>query len=80
MNVSKLPVSNLADVPTMLRKLADDVERGEYGPVHAAAIILESECFPVFGFGAGAHSQNVSELFACAHQKLVLQRLQSSEN
>lgn len=62
----------------MLRKLADDVERGEYGPVHAAAIVFESECFPVFGFGA--YPQNVSELFACAHQKLVLQRLQSSEN
>lgn len=79
-NVAPLETTNLADVPALLRHLADQIEEGEYGKVHTTAVVLEAEEFPVFGFGASAHPQNVSELFACAHQKLVLMRLQSSED
>ena len=69
-----LPISNLQDVPQMLRKLADDIENSNYGPVHSAAVVLEAPGLPVFGFGQ-ADPANASELFACAHHKLLLDRL-----
>lgn len=72
---TQLPVSDLADVPALLRKLADDIASGTYGEVHAAAVVLEAPELPVFGFGPTGHSQNVSELFTMAHMKLIHQRL-----
>lgn len=75
-----LPVSNLSDVPALLRKLAGDIEASMYGEVHAAAVVLEAPELPVFGFGATGHAQNASELFAMAHTKLVHQRLSYIES
>jgi hypothetical protein len=66
--------------PAMLRDLADDIEKGVHGKVHAAAVVLESEGFPVFGFGeTGEGMSNVSELFSLAHHKMVMLRLESRE-
>jgi hypothetical protein len=75
-----LPVSDLTDVPALLRKLADDIAAGNYGEVHAAAVVLEAPELPIFGYGATGHAQNASELFAMAHTKLVHQRLSFIES
>jgi hypothetical protein len=68
----------LWDVPAMLRRLAKHIEEGEYGEVHSAAVVLEAPGMPVLGFGRG-DPVNASELFACAHQKLVLARLRDAD-
>lgn len=46
---------SLADVPGRLRELADQVERGDYGPVLAAVVVIEqTEEVAAFAFGQGA--------------------------
>lgn len=50
---------SLADVPGRLRQLADEVERGDYGQVPAAVVVLEladdgATSAATFGFGASA--------------------------
>jgi methyl coenzyme M reductase alpha subunit len=78
--VADLPVGNLADIPALLRKLADDIEAGSLGTVHAAAVVLEAPGLPVYGFGATGYSQNASELHSMAHLKLTAQRLNYIES
>jgi len=78
--VTNLPVKDLSDVPALLRKLADDIEANKYGHVHAAGVVLEAAELPAFGFGANGQPQNVSELFAMAHTKLIHQRLSYIES
>lgn len=68
----------LGDVPAMLRKLAGDIEANVYGPVAAAAVVLEAKEMPIFGYGR-ADPVNASELFSAAHYKLVRARLQHLE-
>lgn len=49
--------SNMRDVPKTLRKIAKDIETGEYGNVHEAALVLDTakqSNFVVFGFGPQA--------------------------
>ncbi len=49
--------SNMRDVPKTLRKIAKDIEKGEYGNVHEAALILDTakqKNFVIFGFGPQA--------------------------
>lgn len=41
MNVVKLPVSGLLDIPAGLRKLADDIEKGGYGDTHNLAWVID---------------------------------------
>lgn len=54
--------SNMRDVPKTLRKIAKDIEKGEYGNVHEAALVLDTQKqanFVIFGFGpqsGGAYS------------------------
>jgi len=80
LNLVQHPARDLSNVPTMLRRLADDIEAGKYGEVYAAGTVLEAAECPVFGFGPTGHAQNVSELFAMAHQKMVRDRLDYMES
>jgi hypothetical protein len=79
-NVKVVPFRHdpFSDVPGLLRELADAIEAGAHGKVYAAAVVLESPGMPVFGYGR-ADPVNASELFACAHQKLVLARLRDAD-
>jgi hypothetical protein len=58
--VVELPRRPLSDVPGHLRKLADDIERGEYGDVRAAIVVIEQDgdggtvSAESFGFGSDA--------------------------
>jgi hypothetical protein len=69
------------NTPEMLRKLAADIEAGMYGAVYCAAVVLEAAELPTFGYGpTGESAQNVSDLFAMAHAKLVRERLNYIES
>lgn len=39
--VKRLPVGNLANIPEMLRSMADDVENGEFGDCHNIAWVAD---------------------------------------
>lgn len=68
------PKGKLTDIPEMLRRLADQIERGDYKGITGAAIVLEAPKMPVFGYGS-CDPVNMSELFACAHLKMSSERL-----
>lgn len=46
--------TNLRDIPAMMRKVADEIERGDYGDVADAVFVLfgSEEGLHVFGWGA----------------------------
>lgn len=43
--------TQLPDVAAMLRRLADDIDGGEYGEVREAVVVTNGARFDVFGFG-----------------------------
>lgn len=53
----------------MLRRLADDIEAGEYGQVSEAAVVTNGDRFNVFGFGT-ADGTVTHYLFGCGMAKL----------
>lgn len=50
--VKTFPGPNLNDVPRVLRAIADRVEAGDYGPVAAAVLVVESADGSIRTFGA----------------------------
>lgn len=65
--------SNYRDPVSALRKIADEIERGEYGEVGCVGIALLGETFEVFGAGPDSAGYSVAAVF---HAGLV--RLTSS--
>ena len=64
-----LPSAKLQDVPAMLRRLADDIEAGEYGEVQETAVVVSGAELEVFGFGT-ADGAVTHYMLGCAMQKL----------
>lgn len=64
-----LPSVKLQDVPAMFRKLADDIEAGEYGEVREAVAVVSGEALEVFGFGT-ADGTVTHYMLGCAMHKL----------
>lgn len=69
-----LPVQ-LPDVVAMLRRLADQIESGDYGQVCETVVITSGERFEVFGFGTcdgtTAHymmAKGMSKLQGCVNR------------
>lgn len=52
-NLYELPSSTLADIPRVLRAIADEIEAGKYGKTQVAAVIIESDAGDIRTFGAG---------------------------
>lgn len=50
--------TNLLDIPAMLRVLADDIEKGEYGHVHGCAFVLDADPVRPFYWGSGEAGPN----------------------
>lgn len=50
-NIVSLYSSNFQDVAATLREIADQVERGEFGEVESAGLVLLGDTLEVFGFG-----------------------------
>lgn len=49
----EIPTVTLADVPRVLRAIADEIEAGNYGPIVSTAIVTEDTTGNVRTFGAG---------------------------
>lgn len=68
-----LPVPGLADIPALLRNIADNIEAGEYGTGVDAAV-LALPCgeggIEVFGLGSGSDATFSHYLLARAQRKL----------
>lgn len=68
--VVQLPVSNLADIPAMLRNAADRIESGEWGKVETVFLILpQHNDFPkLFGWGnITGINEPIVQLEMCKH-------------
>lgn len=69
LKVVQFPQSPTKDVPASLRKLADDIESGRYGPVDNCGMVFMGNHLNVFGFGdidgADAH------MMFCAASRLL---------
>lgn len=73
LKVVEFPGSNLQDIPAGLRTLADSIEAGNFGEVHALVWVLDSEGkveVGFFGQSAGRGSE-AHLLLGAAQAKLV---------
>lgn len=62
-NVVTLYDTNFRDIPSMLRKLADDIDSLTYGSAENAAIVLNTDTgVMVFGFGEYSDLETVGAL------------------
>ena len=53
-NIVELPQATLESIPKVLRAIADEIERGEYGKVEMAALAVKNSSGDIKAFGAGA--------------------------
>lgn len=65
--VVNLPVSNLNDIPAMLRKAADSLEDGSMMPATAAVLALEFEDGDVEPFGWGSELGDATKALGLMH-------------
>lgn len=61
--------TQLPEVAVMLRRLADDIEAGEYGYVSEAVVVANGDSLRVFGFGE-ADGPTAHYLLGCGMAKL----------
>lgn len=52
-NIHELPLATLESSSKVLRCIADEIERGEYGKVEMAALVIRNSEGKVSTFGAG---------------------------
>jgi hypothetical protein len=52
-NIVELPQATLESIPKVLRAIADEIERGEYGKVDMAALVVKNTSGDIQAFGAG---------------------------
>lgn len=64
-----LPVPGLANIPQLLRNIADELEAGDFGQVAEGVVVLGGESLEVFGLG-GADGTVTHYLLARAQRKL----------
>lgn len=63
--------TSLVDVPSVLRNIADAIERGEYGTVLSGALVLDAEAIEVFHMGEGEAAPNAHLLLHMGAAKMV---------
>jgi len=62
--------SNARDVPATLRKIADQIEAGEYGTVGSAGLVVLGDTMEVFGLGASAEAPSIALLLHAGFMRL----------
>lgn len=67
--IHALPSAELQDIPSMLRKIAEAIEAGEYGDVTEAAVVTNGDEIQVFGLGR-ADGTVTHYLLACGQRRL----------
>jgi hypothetical protein len=70
-NLVLLRETNLLDVPATLRKIADGIEAGDHGQVHAAVLVLDAAQVAVFYAGSGEAGPNGHLLLHAGAAKMV---------
>lgn len=68
--VVKLPVNNLADIPAMLRNMANQIEAGTHGEVESLFVVMpQPNDFPkLFGWGdITGINEPIVQLEMCKH-------------
>jgi hypothetical protein len=63
--------SNMRDVPTMLRRLADDIEAGLHGDVQEAAAVVFGDTLDVMGWGRTQDGGSTALLLQAGAQRLI---------
>lgn len=70
--VGEIKPPDYRDPVKMLRNLADDIEKGEYGDVSTVAIALASDDgYSTFGGGRNSSKEACAFLFGSAHLRLL---------
>lgn len=63
--------TNFREPVATLRKIADEIERGEYGEVGCLAVALLGDTFEVFGAGVDSDGPAVSTLLQAGVTRIV---------
>lgn len=63
--------SNLRDPVAALRKIADEIERGDYGDIGCLAVALLGDTFEVFGAGPDSEGPSVSVLLQAGQMRIA---------
>lgn len=66
-----LRASRPASIPTTLRRIADEVEAGTYGPSSSCAVVLDSRRLRVFYAGEGESAPNAVMLLVAGANKVT---------
>ena len=73
--IYELPKATVQDIPRVLRAIADEIEAGEYGVTHMAALVIEEENGNIRTFGAGgADYYRAMALFHFGIENLLAKR------
>lgn len=63
--------SNFRDPAATLRKIADEIDAGTYGPVGCAALVVMADTVEVFGMGEDSGAPSVAMLFHAGFMRLA---------
>lgn len=69
-NVVSLYPSNFRDVAATLRQIADQVEKGEFGDVETAGVVLFGSTLDVFGLGEESDALTVGMVLHAGFMRL----------
>jgi hypothetical protein len=69
-SVPSICASNFRDPVATLRRIADEIEAGEYGGVGSAAIVILGDTMEVFGMGEDSEPASVALLLHAGFLRL----------
>jgi hypothetical protein len=64
--------SNFRDVPATLRRIADEIEAGNYGEVSCVGLALLGDSLEVFGIGPDSEAPSVALVLNAGVMKLTM--------
>lgn len=70
LKVVTLQESNFRDPVATMRKIADDMEAGEYGEIGSVGVVLLGDKMEVFGFGPDSEAPSVALLLHAGFMRL----------
>lgn len=70
LNVVQLYESNYRDPVAALRRIADEIERGEYGEVGCVGVVVLGDTMEVFGAGEDSEGPSVALLLHAGFMRL----------
>lgn len=62
---------NFRQVAPMLRKIADQIEAGEFGEVTQCGLVLLGDTCEVFGFGADMDGSTIATLLQAGAHRMI---------